>query len=45
MCNTITKRLSYFEYHTGEITADELTRRLWNKLKKISDDQWEYLAA
>lgn len=36
--------MSYFEYDLDNITADEMSRCLWNKLKKISDDRWIMLA-
>lgn len=42
--NTITKKLAYFEFNTDEKTDSEIAECLWNKIKLVSDKNWEKLA-
>jgi len=42
--NRITKKLAYFEFNTDEKTDDEISICLWNKIKLVSDKNWEILA-
>ncbi|XP_025206568.1 uncharacterized protein LOC112602612 [Melanaphis sacchari] len=42
--NRITKKLAYFEFNTDEKTDNEISQCLWNKIKLVSDNNWETLA-
>lgn len=42
--NRITKKLAYFEFNTDEKTDNEISVCLWNKIKLVSDKNWEMLA-
>ncbi|KAF0742413.1 Uncharacterized protein FWK35_00025406 [Aphis craccivora] len=40
--NRITKKLAYFEFNT-EKTENTISECLWNKIKLVSDKNWETL--
>lgn len=42
--NRTTKKLAYFEFNTDEKTDSEIAANLWNKIKLVSDKNWEILA-
>jgi len=42
--NRIMKKLAYFEFNTDEKTDSEIAECLWNKIKLVSDKNWETLA-
>ncbi|XP_060843535.1 uncharacterized protein LOC132923509 isoform X2 [Rhopalosiphum padi] len=42
--NRITKKLAYFEFNTDEKTDNEISECLWNKIKLVSDKNWETLS-
>lgn len=41
--NRITKKLAYFEFNAGEKTDSKISECLWNKIKLVSDKNWETL--